>query len=235
MDKKILSVVIPAYNESYTIGLVIEKVLNLKFINHWTIELIVVNDGSTDNTLEVLRKYQDKIILIDKNINEGKGSAVKYGLRVAKGDYVIIQDADLEYDPVDYMIFLHMIDSGYDVVFGSRVLNKNNIPYSRVYYYGGLLLTKLFNFLFKTNFTDLASCYKIFPRKYIKQIIKIKDNDFSFDFLGISHVLILNEKNIIEVPIRYTPRSSKEGKKLNFFHGLKIFLSIIKLYINKYE
>jgi dolichol-phosphate mannosyltransferase len=233
MTNHLLSVIIPAYNEQDSIELIIEKVSNVSLGDGWAREIIIVNDKSTDKTAEILSKYEKIHTVINRPTNGGKGSALRDGLRVAKGDYVLIQDADSEYDPEDYKKLLAPINEGQsNVVFGSRALGASNVSYSRVYYYGGLMLTKVFNFCFHTHLTDLATCYKVFPKKYVGEIIAQPSNDFTFDVVELSYVLASNER-IIEVPISYNARSLKEGKKLNITHGVKCFLKIMKLYFKK--
>jgi len=233
MKEIILSIIIPAYNEGKTIEEILSKVKNTTLPINWKKEIIIVNDKSTDNTGEILKKYNNEFKILNRVINGGKGAALRDGFKEAVGDYIIIQDADLEYDPNDYGILLQpIVNNKTNVVFGSRVLGKGNVSYSFVYYYGGLALTKFFNLFFKTKLTDFSTCYKVFNKKYIPEILKYKSNDFVFDVVELTYVLS-KSSNIVEVPIHYYPRTKKDGKKINTLHGIRVFFTIIKLFINK--
>jgi dolichol-phosphate mannosyltransferase len=224
-----LSVVIPVYNERQTIEATLRKVIGVGLPAGWNKEIIVVDDGSTDGTKEVLKAWTSKANVIFSPSNGGKGAALKLGFKAAKGDYVIIQDADLEYDPADYSKLLQPIIEGRsEVVFGSRVLNKNAVPFSRIYFYGGLLITKIFNLLFRTKITDVATCYKVFPRAYALEAANLPANDFVFDVIELSYVLARKEK-ILEVPVSYVSRKKIEGKKLNWRHGWRCLMRAISL------
>jgi glycosyltransferase involved in cell wall biosynthesis len=228
-----LSIVIPVYNEAGTIAKVIARVRAVSLPTSWDREVVVVDDGSRDGTGEVLKNLSGIDSLILRKENGGKGAALKDGFRAATGDYVLIQDADLEYDPVDYSRLLEPINTGRaKIVFGSRVLGKNVVPFSRFYFYGGLLVTKLFNWCFKTRLTDLATCYKIFPRSLAVEAATLSANDFVFDVVQLSRDLVKNEK-IVEIPITYTPRSVVEGKKINWKHGVRCLLEIIHLFFTE--
>ncbi len=220
----ILSIIIPVYNEFGTIQEVIQKVQRAQLPTGWKKEIIVVDDSSTDGTHTILRNVDSGIRVIFQKENGGKGSALKVGFAIATGDYILIQDADSEYDPQDYVALLQPIIEGKtNVVFGSRVLNTNSVPFSRIYFYGGLLITKIFNILFGTKITDVATCYKVFPREYVKEAISLSANDFVFDVIELTDLLLRKNRNIIEIPIRYVSRKKTEGKKLNWRHGWRCF------------
>jgi len=233
MKDALLSVVIPVFNEENTIEQIISQVVNVELPNNWKKELIIINDKSTDKTAEILSKYKDVHLVINRAVNGGKGAALRDGFKSAHGDYIIIQDADLEYNPNDYSDLIQPIIDGHsDVVFGSRVLGKNNVSHSFVYFYGGIFLNKIFNLFFGTKLTDFATCYKIFHRKYINTIMKYSSNNFVFDVVEITYVLA-RDATILEIPISYNPRSVKDGKKIKTKDGIAVFFSIIRIYVNK--
>lgn len=228
MNFKKLSIIIPAYNEKNTIKEIIHRVKSVKLPVGLEKEIIVVDDGSKDGTREILKTIPD-ILYIPHEKNLGKGGALKTGFRAATGDYLLIQDADLEYDPDDYISLLKPVLNGEaETVFGSRILRPNNVPVGQVYFYGGLLLTKLFNLLFSSRLTDLATCYKLFPSHFVAKVKSLSANDFVFDVVELSHLIVRRSK-LIEVPISYHARSLEQGKKLNWYHGWRCFWAIIRL------
>lgn len=227
-----LSIVIPAYNEVKTVGEVIQRVVTVVLPAGIEKEIIVVDDGSTDGTGGILKNYQDGFRIIFRAKNGGKGAALKEGFRAATGDYILIQDADLEYDPNDYLALIKPVLEGRaDVVFGSRVLQKNNVPFSRFYFYGGLTITKVFNLLFSSSLTDVATCYKLFPTHLVPLTLRLPSDDFVFDVVELTHFLASRSK-IVEVPILYRSRPRGEGKKLNWRHGVRCFFAMLRLWWN---
>ena len=222
-----LSIIIPCYNEEKTIIPILEKINKVNLINIEK-EIIIVDDYSIDNTRYLLKSNKNlysKLILSD--INTGKGASIKKGIDLASGDYIIIQDADLEYDPNDYMKLLSpLISNQCDVVYGTRFNNKN---YDKGYFLNreaNKLLTKISNLFTHYKLTDMETCYKVFKKDIIKNI-ELEEKRFGFE-PEITHKLAKNHINIIEVSINYYPRSKKEGKKINFKDGLNALHCIIK-------
>lgn len=229
LNKKI-TILVPVFNEEKTIGLILEKVLNqTKF---WKKEIIVINDGSKDKTLEKLQPFLKEIILINLAKNQGKGAALREGLKKVSGDIVVVQDADLEYEPKDYSKLLEPILKGnFKIVYGSRKLSQDSNFIYRRYFWGGMLLTKIINFLFKTNLSDVNTGYKVFDAKIVKELGIESDGFEVCEELTIK-ALSKNLK-IFEVPINYYPRSFQEGKKLKWIDGLIAIWTIIKYYLRK--
>jgi len=222
---KTLSIIIPVYNEEGTVEQLLEKVLAVKLKNVKK-EVIIIDDGSTDGTESFLKTVKDKRVkIICHRNNEGKGSAIRSGLSKATGDIILIQDADLEYDPKDYPgLVTPIIKKESSVVYGSRNLNKHKFSYF-TYYLGGKFLTLLINLLYHSKLTDEATCYKVFDANVIKNIPL---NCVGFEFCPeITVKLLKRGYNILEVPINYHPRKISEGKKIRWSDGLKAVGAII--------
>ena len=225
---KTLSVIIPAYNEGATIGQLLERV-RVQSLVDFRLEVIVVDDGSTDDTSQVL---QDNPVLYDRLItlptNQGKGGAVIAGLRVASGEFVLFQDADLEYDPAEYKdLLLPVAKFDSDVVIGSRFMGPR---YSRIHYFwhklGNHLITGLFNILNNTTFSDVYSCYLLYRRNLVDpESLKSHGWEQQAEILSKA---VKRAKVIYEVPISYHGRSYDEGKKIKAYHSIAVILMIIR-------
>lgn len=223
-----ISIIIPCYNEEKTI----EKLLNKIFFIKLKKQIIVINDGSTDKSKSIINKYKNKIdTIIDKKKNTGKGSCIILAKKFIKGKIVIIQDADLEYDPKDYYkLTKPILEKKSLVVYGSRVLNRNNYKnnnFSKSFrVLGNFILTLISNFINNQNLTDAHTCYKVFDSSLFKKI-SLKQSDFSF-CAEVTTKLSLMNINILEIPIRYKGRSYKDGKKISFSDAFKTFYTLIK-------
>ena len=244
MEKRpLLSIVVPVYNEEATVCALLEKVAAVPFDK----EIIVVDDGSTDSTREKIeemrRKLGDVIRPFYQERNQGKGAALRRGFAEARGRIIIIQDADLEYDPSEYPRLLEPILSGRaDVVYGSRFFSSG--PHRVLYfwhYVGNRFLTTLSNMFTNLNLSDMETCYKVFRAEVIKNI-KLKENRFGFEpeVTAKCAKLRVRERSgrsipirIYEVPISYFGRSYEEGKKINWKDGLRALVCIVKYGLEK--
>ncbi len=227
-NPKKASIVIPVFNEQKTIRQIIERVTKISF-NNLEKEIIVVDDGSNDKTREILRTINDKNIKIFYHQkNQGKGAALQTGFKAVTGDIIIIQDADLEYNPQDYHDLIKPILANQaDVVYGSRFVGDK--PHRVLYfwhYVGNKLVTLLTNSFSNLNLTDVETCYKAFTRQVIKEI-KLKEKGFGFE---IEFTLKAARKRFrfFEVGVAYAGRTYTEGKKLHWYHGLQAIGCVIK-------
>lgn len=223
MEDKTLSVIIPVYNEKNTILKLLERVEGVKLLVNK--QIIIVDDFSTDGTREILSKIKNHKILFHEK-NKGKGSAIRTGLEYASGDFIIIQDADLEYDPQDYKKLLKlMIEENYPAVYGSRFLNAKHKELV-LNYYGNKILTFFTNLLYNSRITDMETCYKLFKSNVIKSL-NLKSERFDFE-PEVTAKILKKGLEIKEVPISYTFREFKEGKKITRMDGLKALYYLLK-------
>ena len=225
---KKLSIIIPVYNEKNTIQKLLNKIHKLSDIKK---EIIVVNDASDDGSTNILKKNKNKITkLIHHKKNLGKGAAIKSAQKFIKGDVVIIQDADLEYDPADYYKLLYFINKGFKVVYGSRVLGKNRYllknfsSITRIFF--NHILTIVSNLLNNQKLTDAHTCYKMFVSDIFLKIM-LEEKDFSF-CPEITTKIGLQKIKIKEVSIKYRGRDYKDGKKIKLIDGIKAIITLFK-------
>lgn len=218
-----LSVILPFYNEQQTVAKCLRRLIKRKEVS----QIIVVNDGSTDNSEKEVRKIRDRRIEYYHKVNGGKGSAIRFALPKIKGDYVLIQDADLEYDPDDIPLLLEPIRKGKaEVVYGSRFLGPhlNLLFWHRV---GNSLLNFLVNILYNTTLSDMETCYKVMPSSLIKSL-DLQANSFEIE-PEMTCKILKRGLRVYEVPISYVGRDHSQGKKIKWTDGLVAMWWIVKL------
>lgn len=229
-----LSIIVPAYNEAATIHMILDRLRAVSLMNNIQKELILVNDCSTDNTEDVLKKYMEDhpghdIQYYKHEVNKGKGAAIHTGISKAKGEYLVIQDADLEYDPEEFNELLKPVfRANADVVYGSRFMGGNA---HRILFFwhsiGNKFLTTLNNMFTNLNLTDMETCYKL-CRTSIIQAIPLKENRFGFEPELTAKIARIKNIRIYEVGISYYGRTYLEGKKIGWKDGFRAMYCILK-------
>lgn len=229
-----LSIIIPAYNEVKTIHLILDRVLAVNLMNHLQKEIIIIDDHSNDGTKTAIEQYilthpNQNFKLISQEKNKGKGAAIHKGIEAATGDYIIIQDADLEYNPEEYNILLKpALDGLADVVYGSRFMGGR--PHRILFYWHSVankFLTGISNMFTNLNLTDMETCYKLFRSNIIKNI-SLKEKRFGFEPEVTAKIARIPNIRIYEVGISYYGRTYTDGKKINWKDGLGALWCIFK-------
>ncbi|HVB03354.1 MAG TPA: glycosyltransferase family 2 protein [Chitinophagaceae bacterium] len=234
MSFNTLSILIPVFNEGKTIEIVLDKIISVQLTGNLHMEIVIIDDCSTDNTEELVSRYiashapQD-IRYIRQARNLGKGAAIREGIKRTSGDYTLIQDGDLEYDPREYNLLIQPVLEGFaDVVFGSRFMGGN--PHRVLFFWhtiGNRFLTFLSNLFTNLNLTDMETCYKLFRSDMLKGLT-LKENRFGFEPEVTARISKVREARIYEVGISYYGRTYDQGKKIKWLDGLRAIWCILK-------
>jgi glycosyltransferase involved in cell wall biosynthesis len=230
---KKLSIIIPAYNESATITVILKRVLDAELPEGISKEIIVVDDCSKDDTIQLVQGFATEhgfaINLLQQTVNQGKGAAIRRGFTEATGDYCIVQDADLEYDPDEYKALIKpVLKANADVVYGSRFMGDK--PHRILFFWhsiGNAVLTFLSNMFTNLNLTDMETCYKLIRTSILQQIV-LKENRFGFEPEITAKIARIPGIKIYEVGISYYGRTYAEGKKINWKDGIRAIWCILK-------
>ena len=234
MSRQVLSIIIPVYNEADTIHLILDKVREVNLIADIQKEVILVDDCSTDASVERIKGYisehpETKMVLHSHEKNQGKGGALHTGIRIATGEYLVIQDADLEYDPVEFNDLLKpILDGQADVVYGSRFMGGK--PHRILFFWhsiGNAMLTLASNALTNLNLTDMETCYKMFRSEHVKSL-RLKEKRFGFEPEVTAKISRIPGIRIYEIGIAYYGRTYADGKKIGWKDGFRALYCILK-------
>tara|TARA_B100000131_G_scaffold49383_1_gene44034 strand:+ start:100 stop:792 length:693 start_codon:yes stop_codon:yes gene_type:complete len=226
-----LSIIVCVYNEIETIEKILSKIDEVNLPRNISKEIIIIDNNSNDGTKDFLKKKitPDNYKIYYQEKNMGKGNSIIKGINEATGEIIVFQDADLEYEPENYINLInHLLDNNLDGVFGSRIKNKEDYFYYKLNKTAVIILTKLINFLFKGSYTDVATNHKLIKADILKKM-KLISKGFNLDF-EIALKLVKFKYKVDEIPIKYFPRTYQQGKKINFLDAIKSFMVILYFY-----